>query len=68
MKLLDKYLNKKIKELDEHPELNKKGKISQKQTEKYIKFFGAFLLFVIFIILMICTYLYGPVLIFPPLV
>ena len=29
MKFLDNYLKKRIKELDEHPELNKNGKISQ---------------------------------------
>ena len=34
MKFLDNYLKKKIKELDEHPELNKNGKITQAQTEK----------------------------------
>jgi hypothetical protein len=31
MKFLDNYLKKRIKKLDEHPELNKNGKISQKQ-------------------------------------
>ena len=29
MKFLDNYLKKRIKELDEHPELNKNGKIFQ---------------------------------------
>ena len=36
MKFLDNYLKKKIKELDEHPELNKNGKITQAQTEKIV--------------------------------
>ena len=31
MKFLDNYLKKRIKELDEHPELNKNGKISQNE-------------------------------------
>ena len=39
MKFLDNYLKKRIKELDEHPELNKNGKISQEQAEKYFKYF-----------------------------
>ena len=41
MKFLDNYLKKRIKKLDEHPELNKNGKISQKQAEKYFKYFEA---------------------------
>ena len=31
-------LKKRIKELDEHPELNKNRKITQAQTEKIVKF------------------------------
>ena len=38
MKFLDNYLKKRIKELDEHPELNKNRKITQAQTEKIVKF------------------------------
>ena len=53
MKFLDNYLKKRIKELDEHPELNKNGKTSQKQAEKYFKYFVVFLLLVTFIILAI---------------
>lgn len=67
MKFLDNYLKKKIKELDEHPELNKNGKTSPKQAEKYFKYFVAFLLLVTFIILAIHATLYGGALIFPPL-
>lgn len=67
MKFLDNYLKKRIKELDEHPELNKNGKISQEQAEKYFKYFVVFLLFVTFIILAIHVSLYGGALIFPPL-
>lgn len=66
MKFLDNYLKKRIKELDEHPELNKNGKISQKQAEKYFKYFVVFLL-VTLIILAIHATLYGGALIFPPL-
>ena len=66
MKFLDNYLKKRIKELDEHPELNKNGKTSQKQAEKYFKYFVVFLL-VTFIILAIHATLYGGALIFPPL-
>ena len=50
MKFLDNYLKKRIKKLDEHPELNKNGKISQKQAEKYFKYFVVFLLLATFII------------------
>ena len=64
MKFLDNYLKKRIKKLDEHPELNKNGKISQKQAEKY---FVVFLLLATFIILAIHVSLYGGALIFPPL-
>lgn len=46
MKFLDNYLKKRIKELDEHPELNKNRKITQAQTEKIVKF--------ILFIIMIC--------------
>lgn len=46
MKILDNYLKKRIKEFDEHPELNKNGKITQAQTEKIVKF--------ILFIIMIC--------------
>ena len=67
MKFLDNYLKKRIKELDEHPELNKNGKTSQKQVEKYFKYFVVFLLLVTFIILAIHATLYGGALIFPPL-
>ena len=49
MKFLDNYLKKRIKELDEHPELNKNGKISQEQAEKYFKYFVVFLLLATFI-------------------
>ena len=61
------YIKKRIKELDEHPELNKNGKISQKQAEKYFKYFVVFLLLATFIILAIHVSLYGGALIFPPL-
>ena len=44
------YIKKRIKELDEHPELNKNGKISQEQAEKYFKYFVVFLLLATFII------------------
>ena len=67
MKFLDNYLKKRIKELDEHPELNKNGKISQEQAEKYFKYFVVFLLLATFIILAIHVSLYGGTLIFPPL-
>lgn len=67
MKFLDNYLKKRIKELDEHPELNKNGKMSQEQAEKYFKYFVVFLLLVTFIILAIHVSLYGGALIFPPL-
>ena len=67
MKFLDNYLKKRIKELDEHPELNKNGKISQKQASKYFKYFVVFLLLATFIILAILVSLYGGALIFPPL-
>lgn len=67
MKFLDNYLKKKIKELDEHPELNKNGKVSPKQAEKYFKYFVVFLLLATFIILAIHATLYGGALIFPPL-
>ena len=66
MKFLDNYLKKRIKELDEHPELNKNGKISQEQAEKYFKYFVVFLL-ATFIILAIHVSIYGGALIFPPL-
>ena len=49
MKFLDNYLKKRIIELDEHPELNKNGKISQEQAEKYFKYFVVFLLLATFI-------------------
>ena len=58
---------KRIKELDEHPELNKNGKISQEQAEKYFKYFVVFLLLATFIILAIHVSIYGGALIFPPL-
>ena len=67
MKFLDNYLKKRIKKLDEHPELNKNGKISQKKAEKYFKYFVVFLLLATFIILAIHVSLYGGALIFPPL-
>ena len=67
MKFLDNYLKKRIKELDEHPELNKNGKISQEQAEKCFKYFVVFLLLVTFIILAIHVSIYGGALIFPPL-
>ena len=38
MKFLDNYLKKRIKELDEHPELNKNRKITQAQTETAISY------------------------------
>ena len=67
MKFLDNYLKKRIKELDEHPELNKNGKIFQKQAEKYFKYFVVFLLLATFIILAIHVSIYGGAHIFPPL-
>ena len=67
MKFLYNYLKKRIKELDEHPELNKNGKISQEQAEKYFKYFVVFLLLATFIILAIHVSIYGGALIFPPL-
>ena len=51
MKFLDNYLKKRIKELDEHPELNKNRKITQAQTEKIVKF----ILFIIMICFFIST-------------
>ena len=53
------YLKKRIKELDEHPELNKNGKISQEQAEKCFKYFVVFLLLATFIILAIHVSIYG---------
>ena len=50
MKFLDNYLKKRIKELDEHPELNKNRKITQAQTEKIVKF--------ILFIIMICFFMF----------
>lgn len=50
MKFLDNYLKKRIKELDEHPELNKNRKITQAQTEKIVKF--------ILFIIMICFFFF----------
>jgi membrane-associated protease RseP (regulator of RpoE activity) len=50
MKFLDNYLKKRIKELDEHPELNKNRKITQAQTEKIVKF--------ILFIIMICFFIF----------
>ena len=44
------YIEKKLKELDEHPELNKNGKITQAQTEKIVKF--------ILFIIMICFFIF----------
>ena len=49
------------------PELNKNGKISQEQAEKYFKYFVVFLLLATFIILAIHVSIYGGALIFPPL-
>lgn len=50
MKFLDNYFKKRIKELDEHPELNKNRKITQAQTEKIVKF--------ILFIIMICFFIF----------
>lgn len=45
MKFLDNYLKKRIKELDEHPELNKNRKITQAQTEKIVKFIKIYIIY-----------------------
>ena len=55
MQFLDNYLKKRIKELDEHPELNKNRKITQAQTEKIVKF----ILFIIMICFFIFLFLYN---------
>ena len=36
-KWLNKYADKKIQELEKHPEKNKKGKLSQKQIKIIVK-------------------------------
>ena len=48
MKLLDKYIQKKIDELEQHPELNKNRELDTVKVERWIKIGIVFFIFLIF--------------------
>lgn len=48
MKLLDKYIQKKVDELAQHPELNKNYELDTVKIERWIKIGIVFFIFLIF--------------------
>lgn len=51
MKIFDKHIQKKLNELDNHPEKNKSGKLSPQQIQKIVKIVIIILLILFFIYL-----------------